>query len=208
MRIGFWTSPQNADWASLRGDDDAPGACVDPGQGGPALTLDHLTGGRYIVDLGAGRYVMGLGAGWPIGEQAAFGIDLPPIGKRFDRYEAYVRVVKALFGDPAREPPGVTLEAPPFRLDRATIEPGFLRRAYRSTNPARVRRRRSRFPWWCPTVNESGTSAPSPLAVPMVVPDGQRIRRERVAAKSQPPDRCPEITESPGTTVSTALIGP
>ena len=80
-----------------------------------AVTLDHLTGGRYIL---------GLGAGWHIGEHESFGIDLPPIGERFDRYESTIRVLRALFSDEARAEPGVALDAPPYRLDGAVMEPG------------------------------------------------------------------------------------
>ena len=131
MRIGFRTSPQNTDWASLEAAWAEAGRhdvfdsgwlndhLSDPGRerGGPsfeamttlaalahhvpgkavgqtvlaatfrhpsmlakeALTLDHLTGGRYIL---------GLGAGWHVGEHEAFGIDLPPLGERFDRFES------------------------------------------------------------------------------------------------------------------------
>ena len=170
MRIGFRTSPQNTDWASLEAAWAEAGRhevfdsgwlndhLSDPGrdQGGPsfesmttlaalahlvpgktvgqtvlaatfrhpailareALTLDHLTGGRYILALGAG---------WHAWEHDAFGIDLPPIGARFDRFESTIRVLRALFGDAAREAPGVTLNAPPYRLDRAIMEPGFVR---------------------------------------------------------------------------------
>ena len=83
-----------------------------------AVTLDHLTGGRYILALGAG---------WHAWEHEAFGIDLPPIGERFDRFESTIRVLRALFGDAAREAPGVTLDAPPYRLDGAVMEPGPVR---------------------------------------------------------------------------------
>ena len=83
-----------------------------------ALTLDHLTGGRFVL---------GLGAGWHVGEHAAFGIDLPPVKERFDRFEAAVRVIDALFSEAALVPPGVTLDAPPFRLDGATMEPAPIR---------------------------------------------------------------------------------
>ncbi len=82
-----------------------------------AVTLDHLTGGRFIL---------GLGAGWHVGEHESFGIELPAIGERMGRFEAQVRVLKALFGDAAREQPGVTLEAPPYRLEGAVMEPGPL----------------------------------------------------------------------------------
>jgi len=170
VRIGFRTSPQNTDWASLEAAWAEAGRhdvfdsgwlndhLTDPGleRGGPsfesmtalaalahlvpgkaigqtvlsatfrhpsvlakeALTLDHVTGGRYIL---------GLGAGWHPGEHDAFGIDLPPIGERFDRLESTVRIVRALFGDAARGAPGVTLDAPPYRLEGATSEPGPVR---------------------------------------------------------------------------------
>ena len=124
MRIGFRTSPQNTDWASLEaawaeaGQHDVFDSgwlndhLTDPGRdrGGPsfeamttlaalahhvpgksvgqtvlaatfrhpamlakeAVTLDHLTGGRYILALGAG---------WHVGEHESFGIDLPPIAR-------------------------------------------------------------------------------------------------------------------------------
>jgi alkanesulfonate monooxygenase SsuD/methylene tetrahydromethanopterin reductase-like flavin-dependent oxidoreductase (luciferase family) len=79
-----------------------------------ALTLDHLTGGRFIL---------GLGAGWHVGEHDAFGIELPPIAERMGRYEASIQVIKALFSEAALTAPGVTLDAPPFRLSGATMEP-------------------------------------------------------------------------------------
>jgi alkanesulfonate monooxygenase SsuD/methylene tetrahydromethanopterin reductase-like flavin-dependent oxidoreductase (luciferase family) len=170
MRIGFRTSPQKTDWASLEAAWAAAGQhdifdsgwlndhLTDPGldRGGQsfetmtalaalahhvpgktvgqtvlsatfrhpsvlaneALTLDHITGGRFVL---------GLGAGWHVGEHEAFGIDLPPLRERFDRFESTVRILKALFSDEARQPPGVSLDAPPWRLDRATMEPGFVR---------------------------------------------------------------------------------
>ena len=167
MRVGFRTSPQNTDWASLdaawaeAGQHDVFDSgwlndhLMDPvrDRGGPAfeamttlaalahhvpgkevgqtvlaatfrhpsmlakeaVTLDHVTGGRYIL---------GLGAGWHVGEHDSFGIELPPLGERFDRYEATIRVLRALFSDEARAEPGVTLDAPPYRLDGAVMEPG------------------------------------------------------------------------------------
>ncbi len=83
-----------------------------------AVTLDHITGGRFVL---------GLGAGWHLGEHESFGIELPAIGQRMSRLEAQVRVLKALFGDAARAQPGVTLEAPPYRLDGAVMEPAPIR---------------------------------------------------------------------------------
>lgn len=83
-----------------------------------ATVLDHVTGGRFIL---------GLGAGWHAGEHAAFGIPLPPLRERIDRFESAVGVISALFSDAARRPPGVTLEDPFYPLRDATNEPPPLR---------------------------------------------------------------------------------
>ncbi len=79
-----------------------------------ATMLDIVTGGRFIL---------GLGAGWHGGEHEAFGIELPEPRVRFDRYESALRVLSALFSDAARYEPGVTLDDPIYRLDQATNEP-------------------------------------------------------------------------------------
>ena len=79
-----------------------------------ATMLDIVTGGRFIL---------GLGAGWHVGEHEAFGVLLPEPRERFDRYESSLRVLNALFSDAARTSPGVTLEDPIHPLDRATNEP-------------------------------------------------------------------------------------
>ena len=79
-----------------------------------ATLLDAITGGRFIL---------GLGAGWHEGEHDAFGIPLPPLPERFDRYESALRVLQALFSDAAREAPGVTLDDPFYPLRAATNEP-------------------------------------------------------------------------------------
>jgi alkanesulfonate monooxygenase SsuD/methylene tetrahydromethanopterin reductase-like flavin-dependent oxidoreductase (luciferase family) len=79
-----------------------------------ALTLDHVT---------RGRYVLGIGAGWHQWEHEAFGIELPPIGERLTRLEAQVRVIRALFSEAAATEPGVRLDALPYRLDGAIQAP-------------------------------------------------------------------------------------
>ena len=83
-----------------------------------ATVLDQLTGGRFIL---------GLGAGWHEGEHEAFGIPLPPPPERFDRLESSLRVLSALFSDAARRPPGVELDDPFVPLRGATNEPAPLR---------------------------------------------------------------------------------
>jgi alkanesulfonate monooxygenase SsuD/methylene tetrahydromethanopterin reductase-like flavin-dependent oxidoreductase (luciferase family) len=79
-----------------------------------ATMLDIVTGGRFIL---------GIGAGWHVGEHEAFGIDLPEPRERFDRYESSLRVLTAMFSEAARQPPGVTLTDDNYPLDRATNEP-------------------------------------------------------------------------------------
>ena len=79
-----------------------------------ATVLDHATGGRFIL---------GLGAGWHEGEHLPFGIPLPPMPERFDRFESAVHVLKALFSDAAARPPGVNRPDRFYPLQEATNEP-------------------------------------------------------------------------------------
>jgi len=79
-----------------------------------ATLLDHATGGRFIV---------GLGAGWHEGEHLPFGIPLPPMPERFDRFESAVHVLRALWSAEATTPPGVTRPDPFYPLVDATNEP-------------------------------------------------------------------------------------
>jgi alkanesulfonate monooxygenase SsuD/methylene tetrahydromethanopterin reductase-like flavin-dependent oxidoreductase (luciferase family) len=82
-----------------------------------ATTMDHVTGGRFIL---------GLGAGWHQWEHEAFGVELPPIGERIDRLESATRIYRALMSDEARQAPGVTLDSHPWPLRGATNEPAPL----------------------------------------------------------------------------------
>ena len=79
-----------------------------------AIVLDHATGGRFVL---------GLGAGWFEGEHEPFGIELPPIGQRIDRLEAAVETIRALFSDEAAAPPGVTRDDPFYPLAGAVCAP-------------------------------------------------------------------------------------
>ena len=82
-----------------------------------ATVLDHASGGRFIV---------GLGAGWHVGEHAAFGIPFPPMRERFDRFESAVHVLRALWSTDAAAPPGVTRPDPYYPLTEATNDPSPL----------------------------------------------------------------------------------
>ena len=79
-----------------------------------ATLLDHATGGRFIL---------GLGAGWHEGEHAAYGIPLPPIGERMSRLESAVRVVRALHSPAAATDAGVSLDDPYYPLRNAVNLP-------------------------------------------------------------------------------------
>jgi alkanesulfonate monooxygenase SsuD/methylene tetrahydromethanopterin reductase-like flavin-dependent oxidoreductase (luciferase family) len=82
-----------------------------------ATVMDHAT---------RGRFTLGLGAGWHEGEHEPFGIPLPPMPERFDRFESAVHVLRALWSDAAAAPPGVTRPDPFYPLDGATNEPPTL----------------------------------------------------------------------------------
>jgi len=52
-----------------------------------ATTVDHLSGGRFTL---------GLGAGWHEWEARAYGYDFPPIGTRMDMLDEALRIVRGL----------------------------------------------------------------------------------------------------------------
>jgi F420-dependent oxidoreductase-like protein len=74
-----------------------------------AVTIDHLSGGRCEL---------GLGAGWNEIEARAFGVPFPAIGARLDLLDDTARVLRALF-DGER----VSFEGRHFRLDGALCDP-------------------------------------------------------------------------------------
>ncbi len=79
-----------------------------------AAILDHATGGRFIL---------GLGAGWFEPEHTPFGIPFPPMPERFDRFESGVRVILALGSPAAATEAGVTRPDRFYPLLGATNDP-------------------------------------------------------------------------------------
>jgi F420-dependent oxidoreductase-like protein len=55
-----------------------------------AVTVDHISGGRAEL---------GIGAGWNAAEHTAYGFDLPPMGERFDRFAEQVEIARGLLSD-------------------------------------------------------------------------------------------------------------
>ncbi len=82
----------------------------------PALVAKS---GATMDDVSGGRFVLGLGAGWHEEEHVMYGMTLPPIGERISMLESATRVIKALW----RSPEGVSLDAPPYRLENAVCDP-------------------------------------------------------------------------------------
>jgi alkanesulfonate monooxygenase SsuD/methylene tetrahydromethanopterin reductase-like flavin-dependent oxidoreductase (luciferase family) len=74
-----------------------------------ATAVDHVSGGRMTL---------GLGAGWHPRDHTAFGFELLPIGQRLDRLEAQVAAARALLHGET-----VTTSGPYVALDRAVNLP-------------------------------------------------------------------------------------
>jgi F420-dependent oxidoreductase-like protein len=74
-----------------------------------AATLDHATGGRFVL---------GLGAGWQVNEHAAYGIALPSIGTRLDAFEEACAVIRSLLRNSR-----TTLHGDHYQLSDAPSDP-------------------------------------------------------------------------------------
>jgi F420-dependent oxidoreductase-like protein len=71
-----------------------------------------------VDQLSGGRFILGIGAGWNLPEHEAFGIPFPPLKERMDMLEEGARVIRALWGpDPS------SLDGRFFRLKDARMNP-------------------------------------------------------------------------------------
>ena len=74
-----------------------------------AATVDHISGGRVVL---------GLGAGWQENEHRAYGIEFSDVRGRLDRLEEACQVISALFSEASS-----TFEGEHYQLVDAPLEP-------------------------------------------------------------------------------------
>ena len=74
-----------------------------------AATVDHASGGRFTL---------GLGAGWQVNEHEQYGLELGTPGERVDRFDEYLAAVRGLLSDER-----TTLAGRWFTLTDARCEP-------------------------------------------------------------------------------------
>jgi alkanesulfonate monooxygenase SsuD/methylene tetrahydromethanopterin reductase-like flavin-dependent oxidoreductase (luciferase family) len=74
-----------------------------------AATVDHVTGGRFTL---------GVGAGWQVNEHQQYGIELPPVKQRLDRFTEALRVLHGLLRQPT-----TTIDGRYYQLTDAVCEP-------------------------------------------------------------------------------------
>ncbi|HXX48261.1 MAG TPA: TIGR03560 family F420-dependent LLM class oxidoreductase [Myxococcota bacterium] len=79
-----------------------------------ATTIDHLSGGRFTL---------GLGAGWHEWEARAYGYEFPPIGKRMDQLDEALQIVRGLLTRDRTSFAGTH-----FRVDNASCLPAPVQR--------------------------------------------------------------------------------
>ncbi len=74
-----------------------------------AATIDHLSGGRMVL---------GIGAGWQENEHRQYGIDFHTLGERLRRLDEACAVIKALYGEEKADFTGRY-----YQLNDASLEP-------------------------------------------------------------------------------------
>ncbi|GIE28239.1 luciferase-like hypothetical protein [Actinoplanes italicus] len=74
-----------------------------------AATVDHITGGRFVL---------GVGAGWQVNEHEQYGIELPPVKQLLDRFVEALQVLHGLLRTPA-----TTFHGDYYQLTDAVCEP-------------------------------------------------------------------------------------
>jgi alkanesulfonate monooxygenase SsuD/methylene tetrahydromethanopterin reductase-like flavin-dependent oxidoreductase (luciferase family) len=70
-----------------------------------------------IDEISKGRFTLGVGTGWMESEHQAFGMDLPPLGERFDRFAEALAYIRAVFDG------GGTVAGSHYSLDAPSVSP-------------------------------------------------------------------------------------
>ena len=154
-----------------------------------AATIDHLSGGRMVL---------GLGAGWQINEHAAYGIELEPPGARVTRFDEAIQIIRSLLADDRTTFHGsvyTITDAPsdpapvqsPLPLLVGTGSPRMLRITARHADEwntwgdvAMARDRRTRFVEACESVGrDPATLATSVQALVFLTDDAERADQIR-----------------------------
>lgn len=73
-----------------------------------ATTLDEISGGRFTL---------GVGTGWMDSEHEAFGMDLPPLGERFDRFAEALAYIRTVFDG------GGTIDGTYYSINAPSVSP-------------------------------------------------------------------------------------
>jgi F420-dependent oxidoreductase-like protein len=74
-----------------------------------AATIDRISGGRFVL---------GIGAGWQVNEHRAYGVSLPPPRERVDRFAEAIEIVHHLLREPT-----TTFAGRHFQITDAPCEP-------------------------------------------------------------------------------------
>ncbi len=74
-----------------------------------AASIDQLSGGRFVL---------GIGAGWNVPEHDAFGIDFPSVRRRMDMLEESAAIIRALWSQDV-----VSFEGKVYQLKEARLNP-------------------------------------------------------------------------------------
>ncbi len=74
-----------------------------------AATVDHISGGRFVL---------GVGAGWQVNEHDAYGIDLLDTKTRLDRFEAACEIITSLLREQR-----TTFDGDGYRITNAPCDP-------------------------------------------------------------------------------------
>jgi F420-dependent oxidoreductase-like protein len=81
----------------------------------PAVLANHAA---TVDQVSGGRFTLGVGAGWQVNEHEQYGIELPPVKQRLDRFVEALQILRGLLREPK-----TTVHGEYYRLTDAVCEP-------------------------------------------------------------------------------------